>query len=274
MSLQIASLNSGSNGNCYYISSGTDAVLIDAGLSCRETEKRMKRLGLEMDRVSALFITHEHSDHIRGVEGISRKHNLPVYITESTYKHSRLGIHKDLLRNFKAGEEINAGTLSVIPFAKLHDAVDPHSFLVKGMGITIGVLTDIGYACEEVTRHFQQCDAAFLECNYDEDMLENGRYPVYLKNRIRSEKGHLSNKQAAELLVHKSASLHTLLLSHLSKDNNAPELALELIRKYAGNTFVEVASRYAETPVYEIGKNGITPKPGKNKAGSAQMALF
>jgi phosphoribosyl 1,2-cyclic phosphodiesterase len=253
MSLYITSLNSGSNGNCYYIGDGTDAVLIDAGISCRETEKRMCRLGLSMKNVRALFITHEHSDHIRGVEGISKKHNLPVYITEATLKHSRLGIQKSLVYSFSAYEPVQIGKLKVSAFPKLHDAIDPHSFIIEGHGTTIGVFTDIGEACEHVTRNFASCDAAFLEANYDEYMLENGRYPIFLKNRIKSEKGHLSNDQALQLLLtHKSASLQHIFLSHLSKDNNSPEKALACFLQNANQTRIEVASRYVETSVYQI----------------------
>jgi len=256
MSLRIASLNSGSNGNCYFIESGHDAVLIDAGLSCRETEKRMSRLGLLIGNVKAIFITHEHSDHIRGVEGLSKKFNLPVFITEATLKQSRLGLNKTLVRVFNPYEAISIGGLSVLAFPKQHDAIDPHSFLVEGNGITIGVLTDIGIVCDHVIRNFSQCDAAFLETNYDEQMLENGRYPVFLKNRIRSEKGHLSNIQALELLLsHKQAALSHLFLSHLSKDNNSAELALALFQQHAGSTTVEIASRHMETAVYQITKN-------------------
>jgi phosphoribosyl 1,2-cyclic phosphodiesterase len=277
MSLFIASLNSGSNGNCYYVGDGEDAVLIDAGISCRETEKRMKRLGLEIGDVRALFITHEHSDHIRGVEGISKKYNLPVYITQGTLKQSRLGISKSLVNVFAAYESIAVGGLSVIAFPKQHDAIDPHSFLVKSKGITIGVLTDIGDVCEHVIRNFKKCDAAFLEANYDEEMLDNGRYPIFLKNRIKSEKGHLSNAQALELLLsHKKPALSHLFLAHLSKDNNSPELALNLFQKHSGSTQVEVASRYTETAVYQIDKKKSVKRISllQTDAGIQQMSLF
>ncbi len=277
MSLHIASLNSGSNGNCYFIQNGENAVLIDAGLSCRETEKRMKRLGLKIEHVKALFITHEHSDHIRGVEGLSKKHNLPVYITESTLKQSRLGINKTLVRVFAPYVSIAIGNLSVTAFPKQHDAVDPHSFLIEGNGITIGVLTDIGHVCEHVIDNFIKCDAAFLETNYDEEMLENGRYPVYLKTRIKSEKGHLSNNQALELFrKNRPRALSHLFLAHLSRDNNSAELALDLFQKHAGATTVEVASRYSETAVYQIGKNGFSRKLDlmNPEMETQQMSLF
>lgn len=243
MSLFIASINSGSNGNCYYIGNHEEAVLVDVGISCREVEKRMKRLELSMDRVKAIFISHEHSDHIKGVEVLSRKYQLPVYITTSTLLYSGLKIHPQLTHPFKAYEPITIQALSVTAFPKFHDASDPHSFIIESNGIKIGVLTDIGSNCAHVIKNFKQCHAAFLETNYDERMLEEGGYPYYLKKRIRSDKGHLSNDQALELfLKHKPKFMSHVLLSHLSKSNNCPNLALELFQKHAGTTTVVVAS--------------------------------
>jgi phosphoribosyl 1,2-cyclic phosphodiesterase len=256
MALFIASINSGSNGNCYYIGNREEAVLVDVGISCREVEKRMKRLELSMDRVKAIFISHEHSDHIKGVEVLSRKYQLPVYITTSTLLYSGLKIASELIRSFKAYEPILIESLSVLAFPKFHDASDPHSFIIESKGITIGVLTDIGSNCAHVIRNFKQCHAAFLETNYDERMLEEGGYPYYLKKRIRSDKGHLSNDQALELfLKHKPKFMSHVLLSHLSKSNNCPQLAHELFSKHAGNTTVVVASRDEESAVFEIHSN-------------------
>src|SRR5579872_4039488 len=143
MSLFITSLNSGSNGNCYYIGNASEAVLIDAGISCRETEKRMRRLGLSMEKVKAIFITHEHIDHIKGVEVLANSHQLPVYITAATLHSGRLRIPTHLVKPFKAYESISVGRLAVTGFPKQHDAVEPHSFIVTGSDITIGVFTDV-----------------------------------------------------------------------------------------------------------------------------------
>lgn len=256
MSLFISSINSGSNGNCYYIGNHHDAVLIDVGLSCKEIEKRMLRSGLSMKKVRAIFISHEHIDHIRGVEVISKKHHIPVYINEKTYANGRVKIKEDLLRSFEDEETVSIHSLNVIPFFKSHDAADPYSFSVEHDGIRIGVFTDMGIACEKLVAHFSRCHAAFLEANYDDDMLENGHYPVYLKNRIRSEHGHLSNAQALELFRdHRPEFLQHLFLAHLSKENNSPELVHELFSAHAGNTRVVVASRYEESEVFRIGKN-------------------
>ncbi len=258
MSLYISSLNSGSNGNCYYVGNQHEAVFIDAGLSCRETERRMFRCGLDFRKIKAIFITHEHSDHTKGVEFISRKYQVPVYISSPTYGNSRLRIDENFLRHFEPYTPVQVGGLSVNAFPKLHDASEPHSFTVTANGVTVGVLTDIGSACDHVTRNFSLCDAAFLEANYDEEMLEKGRYPVYLKNRIRSAYGHLSNHQALELfLSHKPEKMSHLLLSHLSQDNNNPRLVEKLFRTHSGGTHVVIASRHQESPVYHITGKGI-----------------
>jgi len=253
MPLFITSLNSGSNGNCYYIGNATEAVLIDAGISCRETEKRMKRLGLEMSRVKAIFISHEHGDHICGAEAISRKYQLPVYITPATLQSSRLNIGVHLVKNFAAYSPVKIGTLSVLAFPKLHDAIDPHSFVVSDNGLNVGVFTDIGSTCDHVIRNFKQCHAIFLEANYDEDMLANGRYPLHLKKRISGDNGHLSNRQALDLFIqHRPPFMSMVYLSHLSKDNNSPHLALELFAEHAEDTDVVIASRYRETPICQV----------------------
>ncbi|MFI5195918.1 MAG: MBL fold metallo-hydrolase [Chitinophagales bacterium] len=266
MSLFITSLNSGSNGNCYYIGNEREAVLIDAGISCRETEKRMRRVGLKMGMVKAVFISHEHGDHIRGAEGIAAKHKLPVYITAATLHHGRLRVNEQQIKTFKTFKPVRIGELSILAFPKLHDASDPHSFLITGNGVTIGVFTDIGAPCDNVVSHFKQCHAAFLEANYDDVMLESGSYPVYLKNRIRGDHGHLSNLQALELFTkHKPGFMSHLFLSHLSKDNNNPELALKLFKKVAGKTEIVIASRYNETDVYHIQK-GLQQVSKKHKA--------
>ncbi len=253
MSLFIASLNSGSNGNCYYVGNGHEAVLVDAGLSLRETEKRMRRLELSMEQVKAIFISHEHGDHIRGIEAIATRYRMPVYITSPTLISGRLCIPAELVRPFTAHEPVHIGGLAVSAFPKEHDAADAHSFLVSGNGINIGVYTDLGVPCERLVHSFRQCHAAFLEANYDEHMLENGGYPTHLKNRIRGGKGHLSNRQALELLAaHRPPFITHLLLAHLSKNNNSPELVHGLFNEYADDLHIIIASRDRESAVYEI----------------------
>ncbi len=276
MSLYISSLNSGSNANCYYIGNRHEAVLIDAGLSCRETEKRMKGLGLPMEIVKAIFVSHEHSDHITGVPGISKKYKLPVFITGETLKAANIPVQQEQLRSFRHGKAITVGRLSVMPFSKSHDAKDPYSFMVSGNGVNVGVITDIGYACKRVTRYFGQCHAAFLESNYCDDMLMNGNYPYPLKKRISSDEGHLSNAQALELFVnYRSPHLQLLVLSHLSKNNNKPELVAKLFQPHARNTQIVVASRFEASALFSVEAGAaVVARNGKQKAGENQLSLF
>ncbi len=274
MSLFITSLNSGSNGNCYYIGNENEAVLIDAGISCKETEIRMKRLDLQLSKVKAIFISHEHSDHIKGVALLSKKYNIPVYITEQTHKQARIKFEKNLIKRFTENEAVQIGDLEVMPFKKFHDAVDPHSFTISSSSVTIGVFTDIGIVCDKIIHHFKQCHAVFLEANYDVDMLSNGNYPIYLKQRITNGTGHISNMQALELFnIHRPSHLSHIFLSHLSKNNNTPELALELFKNHAHTTEIIVASRYNESLVYQIGHVSKTSAI-KLKKTQLQLSLF
>lgn len=256
MSLFIASLNSGSNGNCYYVGNDQEAVLVDVGISCREVERRMQRLHLDVRKVRAIFISHEHTDHISGVAVTANKYNLPVYITASTFRHACIRLNVPVI-SFNAVHPVVIDGLSVHAFPKHHDASDPHSFVVtSSTGVSIGIFTDIGNPCRELVYHFRQCHGAFLESNYDEEMLMKGRYPYFLKKRISGGLGHLSNTQAFQLFTeHRSSFMSHLLLSHLSKENNCPRLVEELFRSNAGSTNIFVASRYEETPVFEVSAN-------------------
>jgi phosphoribosyl 1,2-cyclic phosphodiesterase len=280
MSLFIASLNSGSNGNCYYIGNKDEAILVDAGISCRETERRMKRLELSLKKVKAIFVSHEHTDHIYGIPRLSRKHGIPIYITSSTLHHGRLNLKQHLSFHFKAHEPVKIGNLSITAFPIHHDASDPHSFIVTHNDVNVGVFTDIGLACEQVKNNFKQCHAAFLEANYDEVMLHTGSYSIGLKERIRGGKGHLSNKQAAQLFKeYKSPFMSHLFLSHLSEENNSPKIVSELFTKIAGKTEIIVASRYEETQVYHIGSvSGTTAtvlkKKSRGQYSQFQLSLF
>jgi phosphoribosyl 1,2-cyclic phosphodiesterase len=253
MSLFISSLNSGSNGNCYYIGNGQEAVLVDAGISCKEIEQRMQRLGLSLSKVKAIFVSHEHADHIKGVPVLAKKYRLPVYITEPTRIHGRVKLEKNQAIHFEADAPIPIGALSITAFSKHHDAADPYSFFIQYNGIQVGVFTDIGTPCDGLVQHFKNCHAAFLESNYDELMLDKGSYPYYLKSRIRDGKGHLSNRQALELfLAHRPSFMSHLLLSHLSRNNNNPQLVQQLFEAHANGVKMIIASRDCETEVYQI----------------------
>jgi phosphoribosyl 1,2-cyclic phosphodiesterase len=279
MSLFVASLNSGSNGNCYYVGNNEEAVLVDAGISCREIEKRMHSLGLDPKKLKALFVTHEHTDHISGIPTLAKKYRLPVYITPGTYRASGFQLEQQMIHSFNAFEPVQAGALSITAFPKWHDAIDPHSFIISCAGVTTGVFTDIGEPCKNVINYFKQCHAVFLETNYDEDMLAKSRYPVFLRNRISSKHGHLSNTQALQLFAaYKPSFMTHLFLSHLSKENNNPGMVEALFNQQANGVRIIHASRYTATGLYHIaatGSAGTLPAPNKKLVkAQLQLSLF
>lgn len=231
--MKIASIASGSNGNCYYLGNDDDAILVDAGVSARQIVERMTRLGLSLSRLRGVFISHEHSDHVRGIDVFCRKHAVPVFMTEKTYVSYGRVVSDTLLNHFSPGKPVKIGKICVTPFLKSHDAVEPCSFSVSSGNRNVAVMTDIGCECENVKAHIKNADAVFLESNYDDHMLKAGFYPAYLKRRIASDIGHLSNTQAARLAVtHASSRLKHIFLSHLSANNNTPELALDTFRRF------------------------------------------
>ncbi len=165
MSLWITSLNSGSNGNCYYVGNEHEAVLIDAGIACRQIEQRLDRLGLSLSTVKAIFVSHEHSDHIRGIAGLARKYQLPVYITPKTRRQLRLPEQKFPIHPLPGNEPVWIGELCVQAFLKFHDAADPHSFMVSYQDTNVGIFTDIGQPCQPLVNHFDQFDPQTLVFN-------------------------------------------------------------------------------------------------------------
>lgn len=274
MQVHFSSLNSGSNGNCYYVGNDEDAVLIDVGLSCREIERRMLRCGLDPLKVRAVFISHEHSDHIRGLEVFARKYRLPVYISEGTWRNCRFSLDGEQVRYLTHGSSIFIGELEIECFKKYHDAADPVSFVVRHREIHIGVFTDLGRVCAELSRQFSRCHAAFLESNYDREMLDKSSYPFFLKQRISGGHGHLSNDHALQLFrEQKPPFMSHLLLSHLSRQNNCPQLVERLFKACSGDVQVIIAGRDNETSVYSIPSTWGQP----NRAmviPPAQMSLF
>ncbi len=276
MALYVASLNSGSNGNCYYIGNQDEAVLVDVGISCREVEKRLKRLGLLPQRVKAVLITHEHGDHIHGAPAFAAKFNVPVYITTATLRAANLSLDDSRSIHFTAWQKIQVGKLEILPFPKIHDAIDPHSFIVSGGGVNIGIMTDIGRVCEHVSAQFNRCHAVFLESNYDVDMLERGAYPLALKNRIRNGSGHLSNEEAFDLLnQYRSPGLSHVFLSHLSRNNNSIERVQQTFDVLTEGLEIVVAPRDKETPVFFIDGNRKTEKvPVRVAKSGSQLSLF
>lgn len=251
--LEICAIASGSNGNCYYIGNEKDAVLIDAGISAKQVIARMLERGLKPGKVKALLISHEHSDHLRGARGVSKKMNLPVYLTAKTYNGSYKNLRPDYPKYFVPGDAIEIGEFVIHTFPKNHDASEPCSFRVQYKNVNVGVFTDIGEPCENVTAHLKLCDGLFLETNYDENMLWEGRYPYFLKKRVASELGHLSNLQAFDLLkTYAGDNLKCVFLSHISKENNTPEIALNSMINLASRFDVKLTSRYEAGEVYQL----------------------
>ncbi len=186
--IQVCALASGSNGNCYYIGNHDDAVLIDVGLSCKQILKRFDDAGLDVSRVKAIFISHEHTDHVSGVKVLSKKLRIPVFLTRGTYHQLPDSSRPQVFRFIEPENPVEIGTLQVFPFSKKHDAAEPCSFRVEAEGKSYGVLTDLGSTCDHSVRHIKKCHVLFLESNYDEKMLWEGSYPWPLKKRIASIK--------------------------------------------------------------------------------------
>ncbi len=251
--IKVCALASGSNGNCYYIENGEEAIIIDAGISRRKIMERMKARGLNPSKIKAGFITHEHQDHYRGAKVLSKKLGIPFYLSNETLQKSHYTMRPESIRTFTPGDTIEIGSFSVHSFLKQHDAAEPCSFRVSVNKHNIGVFTDIGAACDNVTAHLSQCNFLFLESNYDDAMLEAGKYPAYLKKRVAGDKGHLSNLQAVDLVEkHASNQLKTIFLSHISEDNNRIDIAMEAFKHLSTQYYIHATSRYDATEVIEL----------------------
>jgi phosphoribosyl 1,2-cyclic phosphodiesterase len=226
--LTVCSLASGSRGNATYISDGNTAILIDAGLSGVELERRMMSKGLSPKNLDAIIISHEHKDHIESAGILSRRYDLPVYTTPKTRKAigTRMGkIFED--KSFNCGLSFKINELHIHPFSISHDAEDASGFTICKNSSKIGIATDLGIATAVVKEHLKGCSLLILEANHDVEMLMNGPYPWYLKQRVKSRTGHLSNEESGCLLKELAHDkLSHVILAHLSEKNNTPEKAL------------------------------------------------
>lgn len=231
MKLIFAPLFSGSSGNSTYISAGGTSVLVDAGVSCLKITNEMKKFGAAPDGLQGLLITHEHSDHVHGAGILARKFGIPIYATEGTWEAAKgkLGeIAPQNMRIIEAGHPFTIGELDIYPFTIPHDAADPVGYAVSHHGIKVCIATDMGHMSKACFEAVHGSDLLLLESNYDVDMLEAGRYPFDLKKRILGRKGHLSNDDAADAVVRLYADgVKNIILGHLSKENNFPDLAWE-----------------------------------------------
>lgn len=235
--LSVCVLASGSKGNAVHISSAETHILIDAGLSGREIQRRMVERGLSADDLDAILVTHEHSDHIQGVGVLARRYKIPVHISRRTAQagDGRLG-KIDSVTHFRCGTAFKIGALEVHPFTTSHDAADSAGFTVRCNGYKAGIATDLGIATELVKQHLKDCQLLVLEANHDPQMLIEGPYPWPLKQRIRGRNGHLSNAQCRDLLgdlLH--TDLQQVILAHLSENNNTPTCALNTVAEALQN---------------------------------------
>ncbi|MDA3890368.1 MAG: MBL fold metallo-hydrolase [Salinivirgaceae bacterium] len=251
--VKICALASGSNGNCYYIGNEEEAVLVDIGLTNRQLTQRLSDAKLSLKKIKAVFITHEHTDHVKGMRIVCAKNTIKGYANQKTYDKTRPDYRSSKINIFNAGDTITVGNIKVHSFTKQHDAIDPVSFRIEIDRMNITVLTDLGVPCENVRTHLALSDAAFLESNYDLDILLAGNYPPFLKHRVSGNKGHLSNEQALRLVKELNGSpLKTIFLSHISEDNNRVGLALDSFKELKESHAIYGTSRYGSSKVVEL----------------------
>lgn len=261
--MRLCSIASGSSGNCIYVGSDATHLLVDAGISGKRTEEGLRNLGITPAELDGILITHEHIDHINGLGVLARKYEIPIFTTEGTMHaimdmKSTGTIDSALYHILKADEKVTIKDLTVNPMAISHDAAEPVAYRIQYGKQKIGVITDLGVYNDYTIESLQDMDALLLEANHDVNMLQVGPYPYYLKKRILGNRGHLSNENSGRLLnrlLHDK--MQAVLLGHLSRENNLPELAYETVRveitmgesKYKGDDF----------PIYVAGRNELSP---------------
>jgi phosphoribosyl 1,2-cyclic phosphodiesterase len=260
MAVRILPLGSGSRGNSTLVEAGGTRVLVDAGLSARALTRRLESVGVAPDTLSAIALTHEHSDHAAGAERLSNRHGVPLVCSQATLdaldrSHRHFADWFELLD----GQELDLGGIGISAFPIPHDAAKPVGFVLRAGGIRIGIATDLGHATTLVVERLRGCEVLMIESNHDERMLRDGPYPWYLKQRVAGRMGHLSNGDTAELIrAVAGPDCRALLLAHLSERNNTPELArasaaLALEAVGARRVTMRVASSRQPTPAVELG---------------------
>lgn len=264
--MRICSIASGSSGNCVYVGDDDTHILIDAGISGKRVKAGLDAIGVDIKRIQALLITHEHSDHISGVGVLSRKYKIPIYSKEKTLKsllksRSVGVIDPELFHHIEADQGFMLGKIQVMPFASSHDAVDPLCYTFITEEKKIGFATDLGSYNDYIKDHLKGANVLYLEANHDVSMLEVGPYPFFLKQRILSDVGHLSNDLSADLicqLYHEG--LDHIILAHLSHENNMPDVAHATVKHEIdarlalkeGDLYLHVAKRSENSVVVEI----------------------
>lgn len=265
--MRLCSIASGSSGNCIYAGSDTTHILVDAGISGKRTREGLERLSVKAEELDGIFITHEHADHISGLGVMARKYGIPVFGTRGTLEavknSSQVGkIDDSLFREIEADTKIVIKDLTLNPMRTSHDAAEPVAYRISHGKQKLGIITDLGCYNDYTVESLRGMNALLLEANHDVNMLQVGPYPYYLKKRILGDRGHLSNELSGQLLSRiLNDNMQTIILGHLSKDNNLPELAYEAVRveiamadnRYKANDFpIKVASRSQVSETIEI----------------------
>ena len=265
--LKFISLGSGSSGNCYYLSTDETSILVDAGIPIRSLMKNFADLNLNIEDISAVLITHDHADHIKSVGTLANDMHIPVYTTEL--------VHQGMMKNYSVkhkilpesskyvlkGVSFTVGNFTITPFDVIHDSTDCVGYRIETGGMIFCIVTDIGHVTPVIESEVSKANFLVVESNHDENKLMTGKYPAYLKGRIRGPKGHLSNNEAAVLIAeHGTPNLKHVWLCHLSEENNHPELAKKtmenVMRKYGiipGVDFrLDVLKRKTRSDIYEL----------------------
>lgn len=264
MNLHFCSFSSGSSGNCYLIKTESTAVLVDAGISGRKIMDGLEKTGTERELLTAVLVTHEHSDHVKSLKTLTKKNpQIKAYANRGTWPYISELVKEEQRALFETGEDFTLGDITVRPFSISHDAAEPVGFSFFGGEKQISILTDTGYLSEEIFAEIRQADLLVLEANHDVEMLRVGRYPWFLKQRILGKRGHLSNTDAAFAicrLIREQEKYRHVLLAHLSRENNFPEMAYQTIKNlleeadyFIGqNVYLNVIARDELSAIYTL----------------------
>lgn len=234
MDFNYISVASGSSGNCHYVGYNKTNLLVDAGLSGKKIEENLNDLNINLKNTAGILISHEHTDHIKGAGILSRRYNIPIYANENTWSamKDKLGkMEEKNIRLFNNNVPFAIENIQINPFSIHHDAVDPVGFTFHNGKNKISIATDLGHICDEIRKNIYNSKIVVLESNHDVEMLKMGSYPYYLKKRVLSKEGHLSNEDAGKFCIELvKKGTEKILLAHLSRENNFPELAFETVK--------------------------------------------
>jgi phosphoribosyl 1,2-cyclic phosphodiesterase len=255
--VKVCVLASGSSGNSTLIATDRTRLLVDAGLSRRELCRRLSEAGQPPERIDAVIVSHEHSDHVAGLPVLARSLDIPVYVTRLTAPSLNWNGYEPKLESFQAGTRITIGDIEIDTFTIPHDAIDPIGFRFRAAGVTVGLVTDLGYIPESIKFHLRGADILILESNHDTEMLKVGPYPWSVKQRVMGRKGHLSNEVVCDYIrTELDTTISTLVLGHLSEHNNHPEIvrlgATQALEGRALFTRLVIADHRQPTEMFEF----------------------